>query len=190
MITVRRQRRKSSAVPESPLQLGESGGEGGLVGGFEKRSAGHESIGADGATFGGGGEIDAAVDLESEVEAAGRAPVAELGDLREHVTAEALAAEAGLHGHYQHEIDKRQQRLDGGGGSAGIEDDAALAAEGTDASEGADMIVVGLDVNADKIGTGLGEGFNVAMRLAQHQMRVEEKFDPGAAQRGEGFGAE
>lgn len=49
------------------LQNGEGGGEGGFVGGFEERGAGYERIGAGRTAGGGGGEVNAAVDLEAEV---------------------------------------------------------------------------------------------------------------------------
>ena len=172
------------------LQAGEGGGEGGLVGGLEERGAGHEGIGTGGAAFGGGGEIDPAIHFEAEGERAGAAPRVELDELGQQIATEGLAAEARLDGHDEDEIDVSEEGLDGGGGRAGVEDDAALAAEGADARERGGVVIVGLDVDADEVGTGFREGLEVALRLGEHQVRVEKEFDAGTAKGGKGLGAE
>jgi hypothetical protein len=140
--------------------------------------------------FGARGEIDATVDLEAEIQTAFAPPRIDLLELRQHVAAERLAAEAGLHRHHQHEIDGGEQVFDGGRRRAGIQHDAVLAAELADAGERAGVIIRRLDVDADEIGAGLGKRFHVAMRLGQHQVRVEKELRAGAAQRGERLGAE
>ena len=68
---------------------------------------------------------------------------------------------------------------------AWVENEAALAAELADAREGGTVVVGGLDVDADEIGAGLGEGLDVFLRLGEHQVRVEEQFRAGATQRRE-----
>lgn len=65
-----------------------------------------------------------------------------------------------------------------------------MAPESTDAGEGGGMIVVRLNVDADKIGTGFRERFDVMVRFAEHQVRVEEKLGAGAAEGGESLRAE
>ena len=47
----------------------------------------------------------ATADLDAKVQAASAAPAGDLLDLGEHFAAEGLAAEAGLDGHEEHEID-------------------------------------------------------------------------------------
>ena len=92
-------------------------------------------VGAGGAAFGGGGQIDAAVHLKAEGQVARLAPLVDLPQLGQHVAAEGLAAEAGLDGHDQNQVDFAQQVLDGGSGCARVQDDPALAAQGADAGQ-------------------------------------------------------
>lgn len=166
------------------------GGKCGLIGGFEEGGAGDESIRAGLTAFAGGGKIDATIDFEAEREISFTSPRVDLLKLGQHVGAERLTAEPGLDRHDEHEIDVAQERFDGGGGRVGVEHDAALAAEFTDAPERGGVIVGRLDVDADEVGTGLGEGFDVAVRRVEHQVGIEEGFDAVAAKGGDGLGAE
>jgi len=172
------------------LQLREGRGERGLVGGFEEGRAGDECIRAGLTADGAGGEIDATVDFEAEREVALAAPGVDLLELGHHVGAERLAAETGLDGHDEDKVDLVEERFDGGGGRIGIEDDAALAAEVADVSEGGGVIVSGLDMDTDEVGAGFGEGVDVAVRLVEHEVGVEEGLDAVAAEGGDGFGTE
>ena len=52
------------------------------------------------------------------------------------------------------------------------------------------MIVGGLDVDADLIGTGAGEGLDVGLRFGEHEMRIEKQFTAVAAEGGDGLGTE
>lgn len=172
------------------LQTGEGGDKGRLVGGAEEGSARHKGVGACGAAFRAGDKVDATVDLQSELQAAFAPPRVELAQLRQHVAAKSLPAETRLHGHDEYQVDLGQQRFDGGRRSVRIENDSVLTAEFADASQGRGMIVGGFDVDADQVGSGPGEGIEVAVRFIQHQMRVEEQRGSGATQGGQGFWAE
>lgn len=175
---------------QARLEAGESGGEGGLVGGFEEGGAGHKGVGTGGAAFGAVGEVDTTIHFEAKGERAFAAPGGELGQLRQHVAAEGLATEAGLDSHHEDEVDVGEEGFNGADRRAGVEHEAILATEGADAGEGGRVIVSGLDVNADEVGAGLGEGIDVVLRLGQHEMGVEEEFRARAAEGGEGLGAE
>ena len=50
------------------------------------------------------------------------------------------------------------------------------------------VIVIRLDVNAEEICAGFGKGLDVAVRLIEHEVRIEKLFRAGAAERGEDFG--
>lgn len=181
---------ESSFCAEGALQFREGGGEGGFVVGFEEGGAGDKGVGPGATAIGGGGEIDAAVNFETEVKRAIAAPGVDLFEFRQQIVAEGLAAEARLDGHDQNEIDHREERFDGGGGRVGIEHEAGLATEIADLFQGGGVVVGGFDMDADEIGAGFGEGIDVTMRFGEHQVGVEEKFQAVAAEGGEGFGAE
>jgi hypothetical protein len=51
------------------------------------------------------------------------------------------------------------------------------------------MVIVGLDVDTDQIGAGLGERLDVALRFVEHEMRVEEELGSLAKGR-DGLGTE
>jgi hypothetical protein len=167
--------------------LRESRSEFGAVAGFVERCAGHEDVGTGAVALGGGAEVDAAVNFEPPSLAAGVAQCDELLQLGQHVAAKWLAAETGLHGHDQHQIDLVEQRLDRAGRRVGIKHDPALAAERANAGECGGVVVSRLDVDADKIGPGLGKWLDIAMGFVEHEVHVEENFHTGAAQGGNGF---
>lgn len=160
------------------------------VGGFEEGGAGDEGVGSGGLAKGRGFEIDAAVDFEPEVQVLFAAPVGELLDFREAIVPEALSAETGLDGHDEDEVDLGEEMFDGVGGGGGVDDDAVLAAEFADARQGAAVVVVGFDVDADEIGAGFGKGFDVAVGFVEHEVSVKEELRNVRAERGEGLGAE
>ena len=58
-----------------------------------------------------------------------------------------------------------EQGLGSCGGRGGIEYDAIFLPQETDAGEGGGVIVVGLDVDADEIAAGVGEGLDVVARV-------------------------
>ena len=89
---------------------------------------------------------------------------------------EALSTETRLHRHDEHEVHLGEVGLDRFGRCAGVEHDAVLAAERVDAREGGGVVVSGLDVDADEFGSGFGEGFDVAVRLVEHEVNVEEEL--------------
>lgn len=163
--------------------------EGGVVGGFEEGGAGDESVGAGGAAFQAGLEVNAAVHFETEGEILFAAPGVELGEFGQHITAKRLSAETGLDGHNEDEIDLGEEVADGYGGGAGIEDDAVLAAEGANLGEQGAVVEGGLDVEADELGAGLGEGFYVEVGLVEHEVDVEEQGGDFAAKFGDHLGA-
>ena len=63
---------------------------------------------------------------------------------------EALAAEAGIDGHHQHEVDEVEQRLDHRGGRAGVDRDAGALAEVADGLERAVDVRPGLGMDGDR----------------------------------------
>lgn len=163
---------------------GGAGGEGGAVGGGEEGGAGHEGIGPGGGAEGTGGEVHAAIDFEAEGEVALGAPGGELAEFGQHGFAEGLAAETGLHGHDEHEVNFGKEGLDGSNGGAGVEHDTALAAPGADLAEEGAVIVGGLDVDADEIGAGFGEGLGVVAGVAEHEVGVEKEVGEKGAEGG------
>src|SRR5581483_9623516 len=81
----------------------------------------HVRAGAHGAGDGVG--IESAVDLDIDVEAATVDHGAHLGDLRLHRGDVALAAEAGVDGHHEHEVHEVEHVGHGVGGSRRVEGD-------------------------------------------------------------------
>ena len=164
--------------------------KGGAVGGLEEGGAGHEGVGAGGAAFGAGLGVDSAVDFEAELEAGLAAPGVELGDLGQHVAAEGLSAEAGLHGHDEKEIDLGEEGLGEFGRRAGVEHEAGLATELADAGEQCAVIDGGLEVEADEVGAGFGEGLHEVLGVVQHEVDVEKEAGHLAAELGDHLRAE
>ena len=117
-------------------------------------------------------------------------PGVELCELRQHIAAEGLSAEAGLHGHDQHEVNVGQEVAHRLGGGVGIEDDAVEAAEGADLREQGAMVEARFDVEADQLCAGGCEGFGVALGFVEHEVHVEEKTGDLAAEFGDHLRAE
>lgn len=160
------------------------------AGGGEEGGAGDEGVDTGGEAGGGGGGVDAAVDFDAVGEGAIGAPAVEGADFFEGVGDEFLAAEAGPDGHDEDQLDGFQVGEGGVGGGAGIEGEAALAAEIGDAPEGIGDVVIGFDVDGDVVGAGFGEGFDVLVGVGQHQVGVEEEVTVELAEVGHGLRAE
>ena len=54
-----------------------------------------------------------------------------------------------------------------------------MATEGADAGQGGGMVVIGLDVDADEVGSGLGERFNILLWLREHQVGIKKQLGTG-----------
>ncbi len=113
----------------------------------------------------------------------------DLPDFFDGVFAEALAAESGLNGHDEDEIDLFEIRDDLVGGGVGIDRDSGEAFGAADLLEGFEDRVFGFGVDGDEIGAGFGEGVDVEMRVVEHQVDVEKEFR-AFAKGGDGGGAE
>ena len=153
--------------------------------GFEKGGASDEGVGTGGAALPAGGEIDAAVHLEAKGQAAFAAPSVEPHEFFQHVAAEGLPAEAGLHGHDEDEIDFPEIGLDRLGGRAGVENESVFATEPTDEREQGAVIEFRFDMETHELRAGFDEGFGVALRLGKHEMDIEEKPGDLRAQLGD-----
>ncbi len=138
---------------------------------LENGGAGDQHVGAGGDDVGGVGGGDAAVDLDVDRAAANQR--AHRGDLVELRLDEALAAEAGIDRHDQHEIDQVDDVLQRGDRRAGIERDAGLLAERADRLQRAVHVRTGLDMHGDDVGAGFGEGIQIGIARRDHQMHVE-----------------
>ena len=138
---------------------------------FEDRRSGDEIIGAGGGHGGGGLRPDAAVDLDFDVASAGH--LAHGADLVERTGDEALAAEAGIDAHHQHEVDEVENMRDRGGRRRRIEGDPGLLAERPDRLQRAVEMRPGLGVDGQAIGAGGGEIGEIGIDRRDHQMHVE-----------------
>ena len=115
---------RGSWLAQAPDVLGIGGRPAG-----EGRRAGDEHIGPGGHRPGRGLGIDAAVDLEIDGPAGAVDAPAELGDLVELGGDEALAAEAGIDAHHQHQIDVIPEMVQHGDRRRRIERDPCLLAQ-------------------------------------------------------------
>jgi hypothetical protein len=134
-------------------------------------------------------QVDAAVDLDPQIEP--RAPVRQRSScaiLGKHVVAERLAAEAGLDRHDEHEVDLPEERLHGLGRGPGVERDARPAPCARIAFSAAAMVVGGSTWIVIRSAPGLRERVDEAVRLGQHQVRVEEELRAVAPERRQGLG--
>ena len=105
-----------------------------------------------------------------------RPPISALAwrELGQRVGDEALAAEAGIDAHHQHQVDDVDDVLERRHRGRRIDRDAGLLALGADRLQRAVEMRAGLGVDGDDVGAGLGEGRDVGIGRRDHQMAVEE----------------
>mmetsp|Transcript_27071 Transcript_27071/g.77675 ORF Transcript_27071/g.77675 Transcript_27071/m.77675 type:complete len:244 (-) Transcript_27071:130-861(-) len=119
---------------------------------------------------------DPAVDLDPRVDALGLAHLLQLLDLVHLRLDEALAAEPGVHGHDEDELNVLQDVLDLRERSARVQDHARHAAEVLDLAHHA-VQVDGrrrLAVHGDDVGTGLGKVLHALLGLDNHEVAVQK----------------
>mmetsp|Transcript_69580 Transcript_69580/g.188051 ORF Transcript_69580/g.188051 Transcript_69580/m.188051 type:complete len:374 (+) Transcript_69580:542-1663(+) len=145
-----------------------------VVRGVEHCGAGDDSVAACLHDLVGVRRADAAVDLDPRVHALRLAEGLQLLDLVDLALDEALAAEAGVDGHDQDEVDLLQDVLDGRQGRAGVEDDPGSAAQRFDALDGPVQVDRrrGLAVDGYDVGPGLREVLDALLGLHDHEVAV------------------
>ena len=156
-----------------PAQGGNGGGGVAIA---VDRAARHQHIGPGPDRLGGGAGIDAAVHLQL---AGGVVALDEGADLADGVQLglqEALAAEAGLHRHHQHQVQLGQIGEDGLRLGDGPQGHRLLHPALPHEPQGLGNVVgvVGLQVDGEQVGPRLGEGLHIPHRLFDHQVHVQE----------------
>jgi hypothetical protein len=164
----RRARRRGSA------QRGAHRVDHGLVVGLaEDRAAGHEGVGAGVGHAADVVDLDAAVDLEPDVAPAGVDELARLLDLAQRAVDEALAAEAGVDAHDQHQVDLVDHPLQHVQRRRRVEHQPGLLAFGLDQLQRAVHVRAGVGVEAHQVGAGLAEGLRQRIHRLHHQVHVD-----------------
>jgi hypothetical protein len=130
---------------------------------------------------------DAAIDLDADVAVADHR--AQPSDFRQHGGDEGLAAEAGVHRHSEDQIHMVEHIGDGLLGGGRVERHAGLQPERADRLQRAVQMHPGFHRHGDAVDTGAGEGLQIGINRADHQMRVEA-LAAVAADRPHQFGAE
>jgi 23S rRNA (uracil1939-C5)-methyltransferase len=155
----------------------------------EERAARDEHVGSRTDGTGDGRRADAAVHLDVEVEAAGRSPRRELGDLGLHRGEVLLPAESRVDGHHQDEVDEVEHVLDRRDGGVGVDRDRRGRVELTDVAERAVQVRAGLLVDDDDAAAGLDVARQQVVGAFDHQVRLERHGDVGP-DRGDDVGTE
>ena len=119
-------------------------------------------------------QVDAAVDFDGRRRVAGAIErSADLSDLRLAPRNEALAAEARVHRHHQHEVHIAGDLFERDDRRRWIEHDPGFDAERLDGVNRAVQMGQDFDVDRDHRGAGAREGVDVAVRVGDHQVHIE-----------------
>lgn len=137
-----------------------------------------------------GFEVDAAVNLEAERQGFLQTPLVELMHLGQRIVDKGLAAEAWPDGHDEDQLDLAEVRTGGISGSGGIEDDAATAAEFPNVPQGRGDGKLRFDMDGNEVAAGFGKGFDMLVRVVEHEVGIEEKAGSAVAQVGDRLRAE
>lgn len=116
-------------------------------------------------------------------------PLPRMGDLRHALGDKGLPAEAWMDSHDEDDVHQGEplvQALDGG---LGIDGYPCLQSSAVDLGDGCMDIAVGLDMDGDRIASGISEGVDIADGVLYHQVGVEEAVG-AAADGSDGLGAE
>ena len=140
----------------------------GVVGLIEHTRARHDGVGAGFDHLPGIACLDAAVDFNPGIQATLVAHAAQVADFVDLVLNEALTAETRVDAHHQHQITELKAVLEGVDWGARVQHSASFFAEIFDLSQVAVQVGAGFDLNADDVGAGLGEVFDVLLRLNNH----------------------
>lgn len=142
---------------------------------LEECRSGHEGIGTGLPAEAAAAFVDSAIDLKAEGEAEAFALGMDPGNGLEDFLVKGLPAETGKHRHGEHQVDRIKKGKDAVRRCIGVEREASPAVEPMDSGEGLTDVMIGLDVNDNLVGTGLGEGFDEILGSAQHQMGIDEE---------------
>ncbi len=151
-----------------------------VIGLGEEEGAGDEDVGAVIEAEARGGEINAAIHFDVNVEVAAGDFVAEGGDFWEHVVHEGLAAEAGLDRHDEDHVAAIEEGEGGVGGGAGFEDEAGFGAQTTNCVECRRHFLLSVhagrfEMDGDEAGAGVNELRGVDVGAINHEMDVERE---------------
>src|ERR1035437_115194 len=111
-------------------------------------------------------------------------------DFRQALVNKTLAAEAGINGHHEEQINLVEERQHLGDGGGRVDGQADFFAERADFPNERRDLLVQFDVDDDLIRARLDEGFEENLRLAAHEVNVEEKFFGVRTDGGDDVGAE
>ena len=103
-----------------------------------------------------------------------RAPRRGVAHLRHHVGHEGLAAEAGLHGHDEEQVDVGEMRLRGGERRARLDREPHPRAALAHGAQRARHVRAGLEMHDELVGSRLAKRRREPRRLLDHQVHVEE----------------
>ena len=117
--------------------------------------------------------VDAAIDFELDLQTLLGDAVRDRFDLGQLAGNELLPAEAGIHGHHQHEIELLEHIVERLGGRRGVEGDAGLLAQGLHPLDRAVEVRPGLGMDGDDVGAGFGEGVEERIDRRNHEVNVE-----------------
>src|SRR5690606_3625304 len=124
-----------------------------------------------------------AIHFEADVAAALVNQLPHLAQFAQGGGNEGLAAETGVHGHQQNDIELVHDVLEAVDRRGRVEYETTLAAEITDQLQGAVDVVGSLGMEGDVRGTGLGEIADQAVDRRDHQVHVDGCRDAVLAQR-------
>lgn len=142
---------------------------------LEQRRTGDEHVRAGFDRGSRGVAVDAAVDLDEELEPPRRPRAGERLHLAQRPGDDPLAAEAGIHGHHEHQVhvvEDLGQRLGRRGGNDGDTRPAARAADGRERALRVDRR---LQVDGQQIGAAFDEPVDPAVGVLDHQVHVERQ---------------
>ena len=141
------------------------------------RGTGHQHVGSGGYRLTCGVGIDPSIHLQIAVRLIAVDIPADRLQLGKLIGHELLSAEAGLHRHHQHQLHTQLQVGEHRFGRGdGPQDDPPLHPALLHAPEGLPDAErhIGLQVDREQIGAGVGKGIHIAPRLFHHQMDVQK----------------
>ena len=117
--------------------------------------------------------IDAAVDLELDVEVFLGDALGDRLDLAQLAGDELLAAEARIDAHHQHQVDFLEHIIEHLGRRRRVQRDAGFLAQPLDALDRAMEVRPGFGMDGDDVRAGLGKGVEEGVDRRDHQVDVE-----------------
>lgn len=124
-----------------------------------------------------GFQVNSTIYFNTEIEFALDAHASECGNFVQGIGNEFLAAEAGIDAHDQDVVDEVEDFRESFDGGGGIEDNAGLAAVGSDEVKSAIEMDAGLLVNGDPVGAGFGKFGDEEIGILDHEVAVKWDFE-------------